>query len=468
MKFNSKSEKYFKDFFINEWEKLRSQKDSIFENINFALDFEKEYKKFKESEKYQEFLHENSEYKRKKIIHDYFYQDFIIPVLENLLVKSNELDMTAQILLEHTYEEILKKKVLTENEFKIYLNLKESFLENPDELKKIINESELLEGLIEESILDQIKNYANKTLHYASVASANFMKILGIIDTFLRLVFVVPVRGVDIILTTFGINLYKLNKEDKLILKSLTLNNTELKEFMEAKLNIKLSDLINECWNSSLKFYVVTADPKVATSLQEIHKAIMNLFNGTLNPNIVNKMRNLDAYVLLSELKNNEKFGRMVHKYRICIFTNVIDYVKDFIVVTASTGEVRNSLIQKLKELERNKAINFTHIFDFKPQTKAEKVFLDGLIILYIIKALILEIRDNIKRINFRDLYIADDIRIIENKLNQAVQEINEELNRLKGLPKTKKYEETNNDNKRKELVGNEPTKPQKISVFDL
>ena len=490
------SERIFKDVFSKEFEKLRKTENTIFENSNISLDIDKEYQKFKNSDKYQKFIQENSEYEKRKIITDYFFNDTIIPLVETVMFKAENLSFSGEIILENTYDLLLKKKVKRnkikkdlkelnetsqinsteqDEQIKYIQNLKNKILElNENEINFLFEESikgTHLEYLLENDLWTRIKSGAGWLSRKVQVIAKNIMMGLNITFSAAEALYFGFVKGSDAlhVLDLFD-NLQRLKTSQKTLKKSMIIKSEKLDDFLRNYGNIDLGEITNSCWEKNRSKIKMTVDPDIFQMLQQIVLDIKKFINGMMNPN---KLKSDTAVrTIISTMKRNDDFNRMIHLYRQCIYDNIIDFVISYAETSLSIGQIENNLLKRAKQLKQANDTQslrlYNEFYNFTPKNTAEKIFIESIGALVDLKLISYEMKKNADYAMRIDHYIKEDQRYLESKLNQAFATLYEAIDNMRYQPKDKNYEESNRDNKAKVLMGNEPTQPKKISVFDV
>jgi len=469
----TKTEKLFKKICTLEFEKLRKDENLIFENLNFTFDWNKEYKKFKDSKFYMEILHENSDYEKMKKIKNYFYENIVFPLIEEIYLRATDLPITSEILLENTYNVLfdkIKKKVnknLIEEFENFYLQL------NEEKRLEILEELGYLDKL--QQVGSSITKGISNTAQFAKKVAYDISLIFESLVYVLLMLFYLPAKlpYVDKFFDYF----FELEKASKSIVKKeislLSVEKPELKDFFETELNTNLKSIIKECWNNNMKTINFQSN-KFLQSHPQIYKYYMLVktffYRNFYRPDLLNT--DIEKSSFLKEVKEDRIFNSMLSNYRICVYSNIIDYLQSYAQVSFDIGEVESKLIKRLENIknQRNAVTilkEYKEFFNFRPKNKAEKVFILAVTNLIYLKELFLMVKKDISDIDFYDRYIRKDIEVLIKKVDQAIQNIMDSYqNSIR--PPQKQYEETLKDNKEKKLVGNEPTEPKKISVFDL
>jgi len=469
----TRTEELFKKICTSEFEKLRKDENLIFESLNFTFDWDKEYEKFKNSNFYMNILHENSDYEKMKKIKNYFYENIVFPLVEGMYLKAENLPITSEILLENTYNILfdkIKKKVNKE----LIEELENSYLQLSEEKRlKILEELGYMDKIrnVGSSVVKGLKN----TARFAKNVAYDIALMIDSLNYILLTLFYLPVRlpYLDIFYNYF----FELDKSIKPIVKKelsiLTVEKPELRDFFDSELNTDLKHIIKDCWNNNMKTIDLQSN-KFIESHPQIYKYYMLIktffYKNFFRPdNLISDMEKGD---FLKEIKEDRIFNSMLSNYRICVYSNIIDYLQSYAQVAFDIGEVESKLIKRLENIknQKNPSIilkDYKEFFSLKPKNKAEKAFILSVSNLIYLKEMFLMARKNVSDIEFYDRYIRKDIEILIKKVDQAMQNIIDAYqNSIR--PPQKQYEETLKDNKEKKLVGNEPTEPKKMSVFDL
>jgi len=468
-----KTEKLFKKICKSEFEKLRKDENLIFENLNFTFDWDKEYDKFKNSKFYIKVLHENSDYEKMKKIKNYFYENIVFPLIEGMYLKATDLPITSEILLENTYNVLfnkIKKKVNKE----LLEELENSYLQLSEEKRfKILEELGYLDKL--QQVGSTVAQGINNTMRFAKKVAYDVSLMFESLGYILLMLVYLPLKLPYI--DKFFDYFFELEKTAKTIIKKeislLSVEKPELKDFFETELNTDLKSIIKNCWNNNMKTINLQSN-EFLQSHPQIYKYYMLVktffYKNFYRPDLLNT--DIEKGGFLREVKEDRIFNSMLSNYRICVYSNIIDYLQSYAQVSFDIGEVENKLIKRLNNIknQRNAATilkDYKEFFNFKPKNKAEKVFILAVTNLIYLKELFLMAKKDVSDIDFYDRYIRKDIDILIKKVDQAIENIIDSYqNSIR--PPQKQYEETLKDNKEKKLVGNEPTEPKKISVFDL
>ncbi len=465
-----KSQEMFIKICSNEFNKLRKDENLIFENLNFTFNWDNEYKKFKESNKYMEFLNENSDYEKMKMIKTYFEESIIYPIIEGMYFKAKDLPITSEILLENTYDtftnKILKKKVnpeLIEYFENIYLNL------DQDQQIKLLEEFGLgdMAGVVKSGAIGSAR-FMKKIAYDLAITVHIFYYIL-------RILFYLPekIPFLDIFLNKFITMDDSIKPIIKKELSTLSIERPELKDFFESELNTNIKEILKECWTSNIKTIDVNSSTFINTHpIFYKFYALMKAFfyKSLLKP--YDLETNISKKNLLHEIKASNTFNKMISNYRLCAFNHIIDYISSYAQVSLDIGNVENNLIKKLNQTKKSNNSQqllktYKEFFDLNPRTKAEKIFVNSVSNLIYLKEILIRVKMDINSVAFHDRYIKRDVDILIKKIDQSIQNIMD-LSRNQNRPPQRNYEESLRDNREKKLVGNEPTEPKKISVFDI
>lgn len=170
------------------WELLRKNQDTIFENIQYSLNAEDEFRKFKKNHdgnQYMELVAESSLYTKKKLVDEYFWSTIVgdlyestVRILEEAGLieeakqsfnKSYKIENTARLILENgVFVNFGEKRASELAEFII----NETFY--PD-----LNDA----GVLEEGFMDSVRATRDSILS-GVVASAKLMKSIMMLLTF--------------------------------------------------------------------------------------------------------------------------------------------------------------------------------------------------------------------------------------------------------------------------------------------
>jgi len=486
----SKTEELFYKFAKNEFEKIRKNPDFIFESLNFALDWEKEYQKFKESSYYMEVLHENSDYEKIKIIQNYLNDKVLFPLVESLYFKATDLSIAKELLLENTYDHFLKKNVknfnLNENDFqkiksienKIYsleeserALLLEEFFGNGSTAYKIKNAAD--------TVYNTTKNFAGNSLKFAKKLAYNTYLTTKILEYVFKSIFNFGAEGLSTFTNNnlFGNSLYNLindtnnlKMEGKTLIKTINPDNTEVRDFLKDNLNIDIKTILKDCWQNNINTLDLKGIEEYNPTLYKIF-LIVKRFLYTHGYAVDKNLNNVKQAKILALINEDPKYNKMISRYRVCFYNTIIEYIESYAMVSFDIGDIENKFIKKLNNLKGIRNINqvksFQDFYNFNPRNEAERVFLLSISALMSLKTTILLSKIELKKLNFYDRYIGKDVEVINRRLDQAIANISEAGNN-KNKPVQRNYEESLNDNKQKKLAGNEPTKPRKTSVFDI
>lgn len=472
-----KTKELFVKICESNFSKIKNNENMIFESLNFSFNWDNEYEKLKKSNKYFEILNENSDYNKMKKIENYFYGDIIYPITESVYLQAKDLPITSEILLENTYDEIFKK--VKKNVEPELVEFFENYLLSLPKDKQM--------QLIEEFNMGEIGEMAKKIGNGISSGisyGANFMKKLAfdlatiasgfwfIMKTILHIPNLIP--G----MSEFLNQLFSFNDVNKTIIKKeidlLKVNRPELEDYLNNELQLDLKDILKDCWKKNLN--VIDVNSRLFNNshsmFYQFYIFSKKLFyNTTLRP--YNLEVDFNNKMFLKELKVNEKFNKMISKYRLCTFTNIIELITYNIYAAFEIGHVEDRLVKKVESIRNQRNVTqvlktYKEFFDIKPNNNADRIFINAASNLIYLKEMFLKVKIDIEKIAFWDSLIKKDIEILLKTVDQALQEIMDARRKSQEQPETKKYEESYRDNKEKKLLGNEPTQPKKISVFDL
>jgi len=474
----TKSKELFVKICESEYNRLRKNENYIFENINLAFNWDNKYEAFKKSSAYYDVLNENSDYEKMKIIKDYFYND-IFELVEGMYLKANDLPITSELLLENTYDnlfKIVKKNVNLESlEFfeNAFLNLDEK-----DQLKLIeeFNFSTAARTISNgvTGTARTISNGVTGTFKFAKKVAYDAVLFIESLKYIFDLVLYLPLKIPSF--DDFLNDIIVLDKTFKpIIKKELSLAITErpeLKDFFDSELNTDVKDIMKSCWENNMKTININT-PAFINSHPIFYKIYSNVktffYKRVLRPDLLKT--NIDKKRFLKEVKSDNMFNKMLSNYRICLFNNISDYLQSYAQVSFDIGDVESKLIKRLENIKQQRnsvAIlkTYKEFFNIVPKNKAEKVFVLSVSNLIYLKEMLLMSKKEADDVAFYDRYFKSDLEVSIKKIDQSLQNIIDAYS--PGKPQRKQYEESFKDNKEKKLVGNEPTKEKKISVFDI
>jgi len=147
--------------------------------------------------------------------------------------------------------------------------------------------------------------------------------------------------------------------------------------------------------------------------------------------------------------------------------------LQSYAQVSFEIADIEKKLIKRVEQVknQRNSSQllkSYADFFNIKPKNFAEKVFITSVSNLIYLKEFFYKLKMEADNITFFDRYFKRDIEVLIKKVDQSLQNILDAAQNANNRPQVKKYEETLKDNKEKKLVGNEPIKPKKMSVFDI
>jgi len=479
-KTSSKSEKIFYTVAQSEWEKLRKTKDTLFENIEYKPEFKTSFDKFKSSPEYFEFLTENSDYNRQKIIHRWFYENTIFPIVESVIESTDpeSVSITGEVLLENTFLEVQNKYAITKDDKILEYNRKigEMIVESLElhviQLKDqgLIEEAEL----IEEGILNSIRNTGDKMSEIWNFLSQNTKasyEILGLMWN------IIAYGVIDNSINAFQV-IARINKEQpefvKIFKKYTFPENDNIKEFLKTYGQTSIDSLVQECWKQQTRYIINQSksnQPMVVEAVRNFGKILHEFFsNKILLGNIRNVPRSSTRY--LSRLTLEER--QAIDKFRMCFYYKLMDYVASLAIASFDLGKVSSDLIKRMEELPRADATKaayvYKDIYNLRNANQAEEIFREALIILATINLIISKAEKDLSK-NQEGYYLytsKDSLLKIKNRLKQTIDEVSDSYRRIKSSPKPKRYEENYRQNQEKTIQGNTPEKPKKESLFDI
>jgi len=465
-----KSKEMFLFICENEYKKLRKDENLIFETLNLAFDWEKEYEKFKKSDSYLEFLNENSNYEKMKIIKHYLEENILFPIVEGLYFKAQDLPITSEILLENTYNTFfdkLKKKV---ND-KLFQTIEEAYLSLDENAQlKVLEELDLIQTA--QKAKTGIINTIKYTKRVANDLALAYLSLGYIIKTIFFFPMDFPL--IDKILNKlFTIN-YEIKPQVKKELALLSVERPEIKDFFDTELNTDIKTILKECWNKNIKVINVNSPAFINShpSFYKFYVTVKTLFlKASFKP--FDMSANIKKAALLNEIKKDSQLNKMVSDYRLCVFNAIIDYLQSYAQVSFEIADIEKKLIKRVEQVknQRNSSQllkSYADFFNIKPKNFAEKVFITSVSNLIYLKEFFYKLKMDTNDISFYDRYFKKDIEVLIKKIDQALQNILDAAQNASNRPQIKNYEETLKDNKEKKLVGNEPVKPKKMSVFDI
>jgi len=478
-----KSEELFSKIIKNEFEKLRKEPDTLFENLTVSLDYEKEYQKFKKSKYYLTFLHE-SEYNKIRTLKSYFLGEIMIPIIEEVMLRTDDnIGFTDEILLENSYDILLKK-----------LNPKlepvlEKFdtLNETEQLQFIVENTRVLKqyGLIEEGPL---RNFAEKLMvnnknvffRISRIIIKNIDLLLKSMGNFLQVLFggFRDIATVVPFVSGFLTSMAQLNEDKKFLLRANLGDSPYLNDFMRSYGKISVGDIGKRCWEKSMALMTVKFDPEFDAKLLSYFYTLNGVNYSFKNPHDYDLEDSRNDYIFkkfLDTINTDKEFNKKVHYYRKCLYGNLIDYITGFLRVSIEMDGVEKSLLKNIRFLKDDGhqfVKTFREFYDFKPKNEAERIFINATIALLDLKGLALETLSNINKYRMQDIYLQEDMEFVVNKIRQAFNDIdqmsNDVLRDTKPVTGYKKYEENMRQNKEERtMIGNNDKKPKKLSLFD-
>ena len=489
-KFESKSEKDFYEIFNNEWEKLRKTPDTIFENIEYSPYIEKEYIKFKSSDSYLEYVSENNEYNKKKIIGKYFYENVIEPVINQFtgLLEESDISITGEVLLENTFEVISKKKdfFLTEaDRTEIFFEnlIEEGILKDIEFFLSLGTKDEIIESgilteeqynqLIEEGFFDMLAAGYNGAKTGWKAVKNNTAAIVNTAGAFWDIVLFGGFHPIRNKLRLSDIE--DSHPEIVKVFKRYTFpENDNIKDFLRKYGNTDPKKLMEICWKQQTN-YILSHAPGNRALVNETIKNINLAINEFFSDKVLYKRIQNNPFSIRSYLKNMRPEERAaIDRFRMCFYYKLIDYISSLAVSAFEIGQVQKSLIRRMEELPKADSTKsifiYKDLYSLTKYNEADRIFAMAFGIMLELKMAIDAALEFIKKDPVYEIKLTsrDTLVKINNRIKQAIQEIQDTYRRIERAPKAKKYEENNRQNNEKELTGNKPLKPKKEDLFDI
>ena len=430
IKTQKESYKLFKKIYENEWQNLTNNSNTIFENLSYNLDIDKEYNKFEKSDKYKEFLATNSKADRMKLIQKYFYENSIIPIINvvsEVLERSGKSNFVNELLIEETYEYI-EKKSLSGEELAWLKELEEMEVVGRY-LKNLWRSGKDIYNLVKE-------NFLPLYLFGMSFGSKN-------VDILLRLFFVY---------NTISIDKHSSSK---------ILGYREL-ESISKQFDLNFEKIFKDCARVN-DFYRMFPSSEFRF-IQFIYSKMNELREKMILNNYYSRFKILRKEFL--KARNDPEKAIKIFNFLFCIHSKIINQVLGYIKFVAENNLINKNLITKSKQFlnksHLRKIENLKEIFNLSEEaTEFEKKFEYALLILVqYYKIFNIDLEQNL---HGSYLEIEKDFKIkFKNLINQAFDELYIDLERAE------QYAKSNTTNKPKNKINNESTKPKKESIFDI
>jgi len=181
---------------------------------------------------------------------------------------------------------------------------------------------------------------------------------------------------------------------------------------------------------------------------------------------------NFIAYNLPLIIKTDE-YKKFVEIWNFCIFNTLIEITTAVIVSSFELDSVSHDLVKNLVTSKNDPSriiSSFKSLYNINSTrlNKAEKVFLEGSLILLNIKVLIENVL--LKNKDKLEYAVVTKYEKLNKEINQRINEVEDSYRKTKDFKNQRlsKYEENLKQNNNKELSGNKPTKPKKENLFDL
>ena len=240
-------------------------------------------------------------------------------------------------------------------------------------------------------------------------------------------------------------------------------------------MRININDIIDNCWEKTYenKSNDFRYKPRFNEVIDNINVMIHKSHKKHVTYGLLKSPSfNFIAYNLPLIVRTDE-YKKFVELWNFCIFNTLIEITTAIIVSSFELDSISHDLVKNLVTSKNDPSriiSSFKSLYNINSSrlNKAEKVFLEGSLILLNIKVLIENIL--LKNKDKLEYAVVTKYEKLNKEINQRISEIEDSYRKTKDFKNQRlsKYEENLKQNNNKELSGNKPTKPKKENLFDL
>jgi hypothetical protein len=503
-----------KEMFIDqvekEWNSLRQNEDTIFENLEYSLNAEGRFEELKENypETYMEIIRENSVYEKKKLIREYFWDRVVGPLYEhtldimqkagileeatNNLETSYKIETTARLILENGIFAQFppnKKKELTQNliEATFYPAM---FYENSVTLD---TEFHSADNVLEEGLYSGLQSLGRPVGNFITNSARTIKSLYLIAAAFLispasMLMVNSAKQAVDTMdpglagkvgsnptlrkVFSFFDKISPLNwiftfltQDQAEVFKYLRKANNLEDDYIQEILDDVGADSVNitkKCWDKN-KIQLHAKNRESATTKEKIMHLLSGrgLSNWIRNPMYANTNQ---LILLLSEDAGDPIMQKRFYDFRVCIYEKLFEIIQGYAKAIYSMDDQSYEIIKRANDAHKNK--NFKAFFDLRPKSENDKAMFKVMRTLVAIDNMARVLEDpKIKGNLAADKYITEFSRFLDQNIKETYKVLDEMANQRKF--NLDRYEEEKPDEDQKAKAIQERKFNQKKSIFD-
>jgi len=484
--------------FNKHWTSLKDRDDTIFENINIALDPEARIFEMLENKNatYMEIVQENSLYEKKRIIESYFYENIVGDLYEETIAGLKSQDLLQETLdsFEKNYKlETTARLILERGVFSKFSKKKE---------RDILVESVIEQGFYPATFYEKHRELINSQtleeswfapqIQWAGDTIRDIARVLKNTRLFLVYLLVTPVASIMAVPSMVGSkitgsqnmqnpslrkfysfmdDLMPTNIIFKFLNKDLydiahylkKVNNIEDEHLQEVLREMKTdpNKTINKCWTKN-KYQITASNPDHPKMLERmIHflsgKGLSNMLR---DPKLQNETQ--IALAIKSDA-SDPAYQRMFYDFRVCLYEKIFENIIGYSKAIYSMDDASYEIIRSANDAHNNK--NFKAFFDLRPTQDNEEAMFKIMRALVAIDA-IGETLDKRKAELSADKFIDKFTTFLRQNIKLVYQELNDMANQRKY--NEDRYNDDNPDEEEKSKLIQQERFNAKKSIFDI